>query len=86
MKITVWGGSGFLGSHVADILTMQGHRVTVADKIISPWLLDKQEMILGDVLDKDLVHDSLASTHHFREWLQHAKEAILQEYWNHFDV
>jgi UDP-glucose 4-epimerase len=47
----VIGGSGFLGSHVADELTAAGHRVRIYDRIPSPWLRDGQEMVVGDVLD-----------------------------------
>ena len=32
MKITVTGGSGFLGSHVADMLDHKGHKETIFDK------------------------------------------------------
>ena len=32
MKITVFGGSGFLGSHVADKLSVNKHKVTIFDK------------------------------------------------------
>ena len=32
MKITITGGSGFLGSHVADALSNKGHKVTIFDK------------------------------------------------------
>ena len=32
MKITVFGGSGFLGYHVADILTANKYLVTIFDK------------------------------------------------------
>tara|TARA_B100001996_G_scaffold297926_1_gene238325 strand:+ start:126 stop:263 length:138 start_codon:yes stop_codon:yes gene_type:complete len=32
MKITITGGSGFLGSHVADELTARGHKVKIFDK------------------------------------------------------
>ena len=31
MKILVTGGSGFLGSHVADELTKKGHKVEIYD-------------------------------------------------------
>ena len=31
MNIIVFGGSGFLGSHVADKLSEQGHAVTIFD-------------------------------------------------------
>ena len=32
MKCLVTGGSGFLGSHVAEVLTKKGHDVTIYDK------------------------------------------------------
>ena len=32
MKVTVLGGSGFLGSHVADELSKRGHKVIIFDK------------------------------------------------------
>ena len=32
MKITVLGGSGFIGSHVADELSKRGNKVTIFDK------------------------------------------------------
>ncbi len=50
-NVLVIGGSGFLGSHVADELTAAGHRVRIYDRIPSPWLRDGQEMVVGDVLD-----------------------------------
>ena len=30
-KVLVVGGSGFLGSHVADVLTEKGYEVTIFD-------------------------------------------------------
>ena len=30
-KIIVFGGSGFIGSHVAEALNEKGHRVIIAD-------------------------------------------------------
>ena len=32
MKVTITGGSGFLGSHVADELSKRGHKVKIFDK------------------------------------------------------
>ena len=32
MKILVTGGSGFLGSHIADELSKRGHEVIILDK------------------------------------------------------
>ena len=31
LKIIIFGGSGFLGSHVAEVLHAQGHKVIIAD-------------------------------------------------------
>ncbi len=51
MKITITGGSGFLGSHVADELSKKGHRVKIFDKKKSKWLKSDQEMHVGDILN-----------------------------------
>ena len=32
MKAVVTGGSGFLGSHVADVLSEKGYKVRIFDK------------------------------------------------------
>ena len=60
MRILVTGGSGFLGSHVADALTEAGHDVAIFDKTPSPYLREGQEMIVGDVLNMDQVKDAVA--------------------------
>lgn len=52
-RVTVIGGSGFLGSHVADQLSEAGHRVRIYDRIDSPWRRPDQEMIISDLLDLD---------------------------------
>lgn len=51
MKILVIGGSGFLGSHIADAFSAAGHEVTIYDLKTSQYLRSEQRMILGDVLD-----------------------------------
>ena len=47
----VFGGSGFLGSHVADALTSTGYRVRIFDSKKSPYLQKGQEMITSDMLN-----------------------------------
>jgi UDP-glucose 4-epimerase len=56
MKILVFGGSGFLGSHVSDALSEAGHEVSIFDRKPSEWLRSNQKMIVGDLLDQDFVH------------------------------
>ena len=53
-KILVTGGSGFLGSHVADELSKLGHKVFIFDREKSPWLKGSQEMIVGDIMDQKI--------------------------------
>jgi len=59
MQITVFGGSGFLGSHVCDKLDEAGHDVTIFDLRPSPWRLPGQKMICGDILDEKAVGDAV---------------------------
>ncbi len=55
MKIIVFGGAGFLGSHVCDKLSDAGHDVVIYDIAPSHWLRPDQSIVLGDVLDEDAV-------------------------------
>lgn len=57
MKIVVFGGSGFVGSHVADCLTENNHAVTIFDSRPSMYLKPGQEMALGDILDTEAVKE-----------------------------
>lgn len=54
-NILIIGGSGFLGSHVADALSDAGYKVKIFDRRASNWLRINQEMIIGDLLDHDLI-------------------------------
>ena len=53
--VTVFGGSGFLGSYVADALTEEEIDVTVFDINKSEHLKDGQHMVTGDILDSTKV-------------------------------
>lgn len=57
LNIMVTGGSGFLGSHVADALTDAGHKVTIIDLNPSPYLKSEQKMISADILDSQSIND-----------------------------
>jgi len=58
-EILITGGSGFLGSHVADVLTEAGYKVFIFDLQKSPWLKESQEMIIGDILDEKLISNAV---------------------------
>ena len=55
MDAVVFGGGGFVGSHVADALTEKGHNVIVYDIRQSTYLKSSQEMVVGDILDEKKV-------------------------------
>lgn len=59
MKSIVFGGSGFLGSYVAEYLSDLGHETTIFDINPSPYLRPDQKMILGDILDEKLVREAI---------------------------
>ncbi|WP_437731815.1 SDR family NAD(P)-dependent oxidoreductase [Sorangium sp. So ce1335] len=67
--VLITGGAGFIGSHVADELLRQGHRVRALDSLIPqvhgaerrrPAYLDPEvELIVGDVRDREAVRSAL---------------------------
>tara|TARA_B100001059_G_C17826825_1_gene581917 strand:- start:1452 stop:2327 length:876 start_codon:yes stop_codon:yes gene_type:complete len=58
-KVLVIGGSGFLGSHVADDLSIRGHQVTIFDMQESEFLRDDQKIVLGSILDTNLLEENI---------------------------
>lgn len=60
MKAIVFGGAGFLGSHVADALQDAGHDVTIFDINRSPYGRAGQREIVGDILDEAAVARAVA--------------------------
>jgi UDP-glucose 4-epimerase len=61
MKVVVFGGSGFLGSHVADALTDAGYEVTIFDINPSPYIQQNQNMVVGDILNQQKVDEVVAN-------------------------
>jgi UDP-glucose 4-epimerase len=59
-KVVVIGGSGFLGSHTADVLSERGYAVTVYDMEASPWLRSDQELVVGDMLDTEKIVETVS--------------------------
>ena len=59
MKVIVFGGSGFLGSHVSDALTDAGYEVRIFDIKHSPYLKASQKMIIGDIMDTKQVLEAV---------------------------
>ena len=58
-KVVVIGGSGFVGSHVADHLSEAGYQVTIYDSNYSSWLSADQEMVVGDLLDEKKLNQTI---------------------------
>ena len=58
-KAIVFGGSGFLGSHVADVLSENGYDVTIFDQKPSNYLRSDQFMVVGNILDIDQVRQAM---------------------------
>ena len=59
-KAVVVGGSGFIGSHVADHLSDIGYQVTIYDRTKSEWLRNNQEIVIGDVQDSEKLNQTIA--------------------------
>ena len=59
-KVVVVGGSGFVGSHVADRLSEVGYQVTIFDRDESAWLRSDQTMVTGDILDGEKLNLTIA--------------------------
>ncbi|CAO3360095.1 SDR family NAD(P)-dependent oxidoreductase [Azospirillum sp. A26] len=59
----ITGGCGFIGSHLADRLLADGHRVTILDNLSSGTLENKPsaaKLVVGDVADPDAVREAMA--------------------------
>ena len=52
-RILVTGGSGFIGSHVADSLEENGYQVVLFDVVPSKYKSQSQKEFIGDILNPD---------------------------------
>ena len=66
LRYLVTGGAGFIGSHLVDALVARGERVLILDDLstgsrenVQHLPGDRVELIVGSVLDRDLVDDCM---------------------------
>ena len=89
----ITGGCGFVGSHMTEKLVNEGHSVTIIDDLTTGKkeniadLLDKVELIHGDIRDFDLVKNCTKN----KDGIFHfaAKASVLESFHNpaeYFDV
>lgn len=58
-KAIVFGGSGFVGSHVADALTDAGIKTTIFDLSPSSYMRKEQDFIQGNILDSVAIESAI---------------------------
>lgn len=63
MNFLAVGGSGFLGSSVADALNGAGHCVTVFNTHESLYLMSDQNILTGDLMDLNQLEACLKGLH-----------------------
>ena len=67
-NVLVTGSSGFIGSHVADALEEDGHRVVLFDVVPSEYKTKTQEEFIGDILNPNDVISAISgcdAVYHF---------------------
>ena len=58
-NVIVFGGAGFIGSHISDYLSAAGYKVTIFDKNKPKYIKKNQTMIIGDITNYHEVQKSL---------------------------
>lgn len=79
-SVLVTGGAGYIGSHVARLLSANGERVVVLDNLSKGFheaVLDA-ELVVGDVGDHELVTELLAD-HDVRAVMHFAAHTVVPE-------
>lgn len=68
MRVLITGGSGVVGSHIADRLVAEGHELLVLNALLPqahgdgpPQETDRYELVRGDVRDASSVADGSPS-------------------------
>jgi len=61
-KVVIFGGSGFLGSYVADELSRRGFEVRVADINPSKYIQKSQKFVKANILDVENVQSIIKDT------------------------
>ncbi|SFC11216.1 UDP-glucose 4-epimerase [Flagellimonas taeanensis] len=60
-KYLITGGAGFIGSHIAEHLSKEGHHVTILDNLRTGFLNNISDLSIhfvnGDIRDEELVFD-----------------------------
>ena len=59
VQVTVFGGSGFLGSYVADELSARGYDVVLADLRASTYSSQNQKCLTCDIMDPQAVSKAI---------------------------
>jgi dTDP-L-rhamnose 4-epimerase len=66
MRVLITGAAGFIGSHVADLLTERGHEPVLLDNLLpqahgttGPARATRHDLIVGDVRDPDTLGSAL---------------------------
>ena len=59
MKIIIFGGSGFLGSFVAEELIKRGHKVKIADIKKTSFKIKKCKFVKVNILNKKNINDQI---------------------------
>lgn len=58
-NVLITGGSGFLGSHIADELSDRGYNVTITDLTESRWIRNDQKMLVGNINDNQFLDKAM---------------------------